>query len=196
MAYLFTSRPTEGRSLPHNYGYLFSYFGTQFHHTTAYHSQSNGLVERLHRHLKSALRARLTSPSWTQELPRVLLGIRTVPKEDLGCSSAEMVYGSPLTVPGDFISSSVSTSSQPASHLCQLRDQVWSLAPIPTSQHFSLHTKFPDNLNRPSSLSFVATHTGLLFSALMKALSKLFSRVSNPFRLTLEEKVKLSPLTV
>jgi transposase InsO family protein len=55
--------------------------GTQHHHTTAYHPQSNGLVERFHRHLKSALRARLTGPTWTQELPWVLLGIRTVPKK-------------------------------------------------------------------------------------------------------------------
>ena len=38
--------------------------GTQLHHTTAYHPQSNGLVERFHRHLKSALRARLTGPNW------------------------------------------------------------------------------------------------------------------------------------
>ena len=39
--------------------------GTQLHRTTAYHPQSNGLVERFHRHLKSALRARLTGPNWT-----------------------------------------------------------------------------------------------------------------------------------
>ena len=38
--------------------------GTQVHHTTAYHPQSNGLVERFHRHLKSALRARLTTHNW------------------------------------------------------------------------------------------------------------------------------------
>ena len=39
---------------------------------------------------------------WAQELPWVLLGIRTAPKEDLGCSSAELVYGAPVTVPGEF----------------------------------------------------------------------------------------------
>ena len=122
--------------------------GTQHHRTTAYHPQSNGLVERFHRHLKSALRARLTGPSWTQELPWVLLGIRTVPKEDLGCSSAEMVYGAPLTVPGDFIPSSVSTTSQPSSYLRQLRDQVRGFAPIPTSQHGALHTSFPGTLQQ------------------------------------------------
>ena len=70
--------------------------------TTSYR-QANGLVERFHRHLKSALRVRLTGPNWIDELPWVLLGIRTVPKEDLRTSSAELVYGAPLTVPGDFV---------------------------------------------------------------------------------------------
>ena len=46
--------------------------GTQVHHTTAYYPQSNGLVERFRRHLKSALRARRTGPNWTQELPWVV----------------------------------------------------------------------------------------------------------------------------
>lgn len=41
--------------------------------TTAYHPQANGLVERIHRHLKSALRARLSGPNWVDELPWILL---------------------------------------------------------------------------------------------------------------------------
>ena len=43
------------------------------HHTTAFHPQANGLVERFHRHLKSALMARSTGPDWVAELPWVLL---------------------------------------------------------------------------------------------------------------------------
>ncbi|XP_059805130.1 uncharacterized protein LOC132380394 [Hypanus sabinus] len=77
-----------------------SLLGTQLHHTTAYHPQSNGLVERFHRHLKSALMARLRGANWADELPWVLLGIRTAPKDDLHASSAELVYGAPLVVPG------------------------------------------------------------------------------------------------
>ena len=122
--------------------------GTQLRHTTAYHPQSNGLVERFHRHLKSALRARLTGPTWTQELPWVLLGIRTAPKEDLGCSSAEIVYGAPLTVPGDFIPSCVHAHANITHQLRQLREQVRSLVPVPTSQHGAVPTSVPRNLQQ------------------------------------------------
>ena len=45
-------------------------------------------MERFHRHLKSALKARLTKNNWIEELPRVLLGIRSTLKEDLSCTSA------------------------------------------------------------------------------------------------------------
>ncbi|XP_064465158.1 uncharacterized protein K02A2.6-like [Ornithodoros turicata] len=50
--------------------------GTTRLRTTAYHPASNGLVERLHRHLKQALMARGAPQHWTENLPLVLLGIR------------------------------------------------------------------------------------------------------------------------
>ena len=53
--------------------------------------------------MKSSLGAHLTSPNWIGELSWLLLVIRTAHKEDLGCSSSELVYVAPLTVPGDFI---------------------------------------------------------------------------------------------
>ena len=77
-------------------------FVLQLHRTTAYNPKANGLVERFHRTMKASLKARLTGPNWNDELPWVLLGIRTAPKEDLQSSSAELVYGEPLTVPGSF----------------------------------------------------------------------------------------------
>ncbi|KAL5479168.1 hypothetical protein EMCRGX_G022658 [Ephydatia muelleri] len=118
--------------------------GIQVHHTTAYHPQANGLVERFHRHLKASLCARLTGPNWTADLPWVLLGIRTAPKDDLGCSSAELVYGTPLAVPVEFFPN---YSSRADSHtqLQQLRDRVRSYIPIPTSRHVStLSSLSPD----------------------------------------------------
>ena len=74
--------------------------GVRHRLTTAYHPQSNGLVERFHRQLKDALRSRECGAAWVAHLPWVLLGLRTAPKEDSGLSSAELVYGTPLELPG------------------------------------------------------------------------------------------------
>jgi hypothetical protein len=71
--------------------------------TTAYHPQSNGMIERSHRQLKNSLRSRLAADDWPSHLPWVLLGLRAAPKEVSNKSSAEMVFGSPLTLPGEFV---------------------------------------------------------------------------------------------
>jgi hypothetical protein len=68
------------------------------------HPQTIGIVERFHRQLKDALRARLASVQSVEHLPWLLLGLRTAPKEDSNISSAEMVYGLPLTLPGEICS--------------------------------------------------------------------------------------------
>ena len=80
--------------------------GTTVHHTTAYNPESNGMIERFHRTLKAALMSRCSSSDWVSQLPWVLLGLRTTPKEGMDVSSAEMVYGDPLHVPADFFLSS------------------------------------------------------------------------------------------
>ena len=75
------------------------------HHvmTTAFHPQANGMIERVHRRLKDALRARCASTDWYDQLPLVLLGLRVSPKEDSNVSTAEMVYGTTLALPGTFL---------------------------------------------------------------------------------------------
>jgi transposase InsO family protein len=73
--------------------------GVQHVTTTAYHPQSNGMVERVHRHLKEGLKARGAQADWPQHLPWVLLNTKTAPKSDGNISAAEMVYGAALTLP-------------------------------------------------------------------------------------------------
>ena len=109
--------------------------GVNLHFTTAYHPQANGMVERFHRHMKTALKARLRGPDWIDELPWVLLGIRTAPKEDLATSSAELVYGAPLTVPGSFVATPHGREDPPATVLSRLREKIGTLALVPTSHH-------------------------------------------------------------
>ena len=122
--------------------------GTELHHTTAYHPQANGLIERSHRDLKASLKCRLSGPNWVDELPWVLLGLRTVPKEDVGTSSAELVYGTPLTVPGDFFPDE-NPRSVPK-ELQRQRDRVGDLRPTPTSAHCEkqIHTNVSEALQK------------------------------------------------
>ncbi|KAK3789715.1 hypothetical protein RRG08_036008 [Elysia crispata] len=65
--------------------------------------QANGMIERFHRTFMTALKARLTGPNWVEELHWVHLGLRTTPKEDLGYSSAELVYREHLAIAGELI---------------------------------------------------------------------------------------------
>ncbi len=88
--------------------------------TTAYHPQSNGMVERTHRQLKAALRAQLAGLRWPERLPWVLLGLRTAPKEDNGILAAELVYGAALVLPAEFLS----TAEPPATDFLKRVQQV------------------------------------------------------------------------
>ncbi|UYV85054.1 hypothetical protein LAZ67_X004411 [Cordylochernes scorpioides] len=57
--------------------YLTTLCGIKLRHSTAYHPQCNGKIERLHRTIKTAIRAH-NSIKWTETLPTVLLGLRAV----------------------------------------------------------------------------------------------------------------------
>lgn len=119
--------------------------GVRLHRTTAFHPQANGMIERFHRTLKAALMARLNGPNWFEELPWVLLGLRTAPKDDLGYSSAELVYGEPLTIPGEMIPS----NSQPWSatdFLSSFRSNTHLHTPRPTAHHSNPGTSLPSSL--------------------------------------------------
>jgi len=106
------------------WGRLCDVIGTHHNTTTAYHPQSNGMVERAHRWLKDTLKA---TTDWPQHLPWVLLDINNAPKEDSGKSPAQMVYGTSLTLPVQMAAGSKLTVDE------ILRD-LSTAAPIPT-QH-------------------------------------------------------------
>ena len=62
------------------------------------------MVEQMSLQLKTVLVACQSSASWQTELPWVLLGLRSVQLEASGVSAAEMLFGSPLSLPGQFLS--------------------------------------------------------------------------------------------
>ena len=110
---------------------LTNLLGTTRIRTTSYHPASNGLVERFHRQLKSSLKAHNTA-RWTEVLPLVLLGIRTAVKEDIGCSAAELVYGTTLTLPAQFVAHEKSDADiDPVNYAHRLKRMMRDLHPTP-----------------------------------------------------------------
>ena len=73
-----------------------------------------------------------SSVHWVDALPLILLGIRTTLKEDIGCTAAELVYGTVLRIPGQFLSPSVLKSTDdPSNFVTSLRTVMNSLQAIP-----------------------------------------------------------------
>ena len=97
--------------------------------TTAYHPQANGMLERFHRRLKTALRASTSSPTWSLHLPLILLHLRATPKDDCPRSPAEAVYGSQLVLPNQLLG----TPEPPESFFQQLEDTMSGFRPTPVT---------------------------------------------------------------
>ena len=96
--------------------------------TTAYHPIANGLVERFHRQLKGALKASPDPTNRGDMLAMVLLGICTCLKQDPKSSTAELVYGTTLRLPGDYFQSTT-TQLDPVTYVTRLSTAMQQLQP-------------------------------------------------------------------
>ncbi|XP_012531889.1 protein NYNRIN-like [Monomorium pharaonis] len=98
--------------------------------TAAYHPQANGMVERFHRQLKAAIKCH-GNDQWTRVLPAVLLGIRAAWKDDLQ-TTAELVYGEMLRLPGQLLTQcTAEESADDANFIKKLRHRFDELRPPP-----------------------------------------------------------------
>jgi hypothetical protein len=101
-------------------------------------------VERFHRRLKDALRARAAGADWFSHLPLVMLGIRSAWREDAEFSPAEAVFGSQLVLPGQFLSSPEPPSP---SFLSDFQGVLAARAPLKTAHHTTpLPAELPEEL--------------------------------------------------
>ena len=100
---------------------LLNLLGTSRIKTCAYHPQSNGLIERLNKDVKIVLKTQIHPSRWVENLPLVLLALKSQYKQDLKCSSAELTFGTTLRLPGELI------DPPPVSNVPEPLDYVKSL---------------------------------------------------------------------
>ena len=75
----------------------------ELHHSTAYHPQAHGLIERFNKTLKTSLKCHEEPSEWYDQLPWTLLALRKMPKEDLDFSiPSELLFDQPVRLPGEF----------------------------------------------------------------------------------------------
>ncbi len=96
------------------------------------------MVERLHRQLKATLTSNATREHWVDNLPIGLLGIRSSLKADVNVWAAELVYGSTIRLPAEFVEQTTSPAPSVVNDLlCRLRQFDRSQQPRATSMRHS-----------------------------------------------------------
>ena len=124
--------------------------------TTSYHPQANGMVERMHRQLKAALKARLTSNDWMEDLPLVLLGLRSAWREAADTSPAEILYGVSVRLPGQFVPGGEDGTDSRDSFAAMMFQKMQALRPVPSKHHgSSVSTYLPSSLLQAKTVSLV-----------------------------------------
>ncbi|GFT99397.1 transposon Tf2-11 polyprotein [Trichonephila clavipes] len=149
---------------------LSNLLGTNRIRCCAYHPKAKGLVERLHRHLKSAIKAHENS-KWSEIIPIVLLGMRSAVKKDINTTCAELIYGTTLRLPSDLFSTDKITTTCNQTYVSFLREKMKALQPIPTSAHSNSSMFVPtklkscshvflriDNVQPPLSQNYTGPH--------------------------------------
>ena len=166
-------------------------WGIKSHFTTAYHPESNGLVERFHRRLKESMIALGSEEpnEWFWRLPCSLLAIRTTLKPDLGASPADIVYGEGLAVPGTLLStqplSEEERAQQHQNFLNNLRLEVARLQPTATSTHRHPRIHIPNELQTASHVMVRKGGIQPSFNAPYSGPFRVISRQENSFRIAM-----------
>ena len=116
--------------------------------TISYHPIANGIIERFHRQLKSSIKACHNPITWTDSLPLILLGIRTTLKEDIHCTTAELVYGTTLRLPGEYFNDNPTKSDDLSipTYVTKLKTIMQQLKAIPPRVTNSRNTYVSNDL--------------------------------------------------
>uniref|UniRef100_A0A5S6QYE8 RNA-directed DNA polymerase n=1 Tax=Trichuris muris TaxID=70415 RepID=A0A5S6QYE8_TRIMR len=158
--------------------------------TTAYHPISNGIVERFHRQLKTAITTAQDTKNWTETLPLILLGLRSTVKEDVGHCAAELVFGTTLRIPGDFYSPSDQALSDinPMNYVHRLKVLMRGIHHFPDRPIGTRKTYVPTELAKCSHVFVRHDAVKRPFTAPYNGPYKVIKRYDKAFKLDINGK--------
>ncbi|CAK8671043.1 unnamed protein product [Clavelina lepadiformis] len=116
------------------------FMGTKLIHTTSHHPQSDGMLERAHRTLKTALKAYSCSHDWYSHLGWVMLGIRASVKEDIECAPSQLVFGTSIRLPGEFFETPSLDIIPQSKYVEQLTQFMATLRYVPPHEPYPIKT--------------------------------------------------------
>ena len=130
--------------------------GIEVSFSPPFHQATNGAVERSHQTIKNSLKASLIEmgdtyqTKWVQRLPFTLLGKRISYQPDLDASSADLVLGTAVHVPGALVGEPGPPLTRPEIHkLLNTLHQKAAIPMKPMSRHKEPDIYFPqENINK------------------------------------------------
>ena len=178
---------------------LWGLFGTQLRYSTAYHPQTQGIVEWMNAVIGQMIRCTLSQmndvKNWVDILPTVELAINSLPNRSTGYSPFFLNYGYHPTVPSDLLCGGEVTNNETVGKFRERMIVVWELAYKNIKKAIDVQSKYYDARHRMVSYSvgdLILLNTVNLH--LKGILGKLKKKFIGPFKII--EKIGLQSYRV
>ncbi len=168
---------------------LYELLGIKSVHTSVYHPQTDGLVERFNRTLKTMIRMFVheDAKNWDKWLEPLLLAVREVPQASTGFSPFELLYGRQphgvLDVLRETWEEGPMGSKNEIQHVLDLRTKVHTLGQLSMENLLQAQDKQSRLYNRGTRLRNFAPGDKVLV-LLPTSSSKLLTKWQGPFEVT------------
>ena len=135
----------------------------------------------------------MAGADWYHHLLWVLLGLRSAPKEDSAVSSAEMVYESPLTLPGQFLDAPDPPNQE---FIKDIRGRVNLKPPPPPNHHLTVPwpSFVPEDLYKADYVFVRRVGHVLPLSPLYDGPYKVVRRLERSFRLQIGSNTEVTSI--